>query len=172
MPAFSLGFRFIVDSMIQRSAARDLQLLHARGGTSSVSTITQTTQYLTFKLDEEVFALDVAEVREILDFTTVTKVPQTPDFMRGVINLRGSVVPVMDLRLKFGMSHDREDGQHLRHRRRDDSRWGDHGPGGPGRLGAGGYRPGAGADRTGAPDRHQAQHRIHFGHGQAQRDHS
>src|SRR5512137_2521407 len=66
--------------------------------------ITETTQYLTFKLDEEVFALDVAKVREILDFTTVTRVPQTPDFMRGVINLRGSVVPVMDLRLKFGMS--------------------------------------------------------------------
>jgi purine-binding chemotaxis protein CheW len=62
------------------------------------------TQYLTFKLGEEIFALDVAEVREILDFTTVTKVPRTPSFMRGVINLRGSVVPVMDLRLKFGMS--------------------------------------------------------------------
>jgi len=70
----------------------------------SVSTITEITQYLTFKLDEEVFALDVAKVREILDFTTVTKVPQTPEFMRGVINLRGSVVPVMDLRLKFGMT--------------------------------------------------------------------
>ena len=62
------------------------------------------TQYLTFKLGDEIFALDVAEVREILDFTTVTKVPRTPSFMRGVINLRGSVVPVMDLRLKFGMS--------------------------------------------------------------------
>jgi len=62
------------------------------------------TQYLTFKLGEEIFALDVAEVREILDFTSVTKVPRTPPFMRGVINLRGSVVPVMDLRLKFGMS--------------------------------------------------------------------
>ena len=62
------------------------------------------TQYLTFKLGDEIFALDVAEVREILDFTTVTKVPRTPAFMRGVINLRGSVVPVMDLRLKFGMS--------------------------------------------------------------------
>ena len=62
------------------------------------------TQYLTFKLGEEVFALDVAEVREILDFTTVTKVPRTPDYMRGVINLRGSVVPVMDLRLKFDMT--------------------------------------------------------------------
>lgn len=62
------------------------------------------TQYLTFKLDEEVFALDITKVREVLDFTTVTKVPRTPEFMRGVINLRGSVVPVVDLRLKFGMS--------------------------------------------------------------------
>ncbi len=70
----------------------------------SVATITETTQYLTFRLDEEIFSLDVAKVREILDFTTVTKVPQTPDFMRGVINLRGSVVPVVDMRLKFGMS--------------------------------------------------------------------
>ena len=70
----------------------------------SVAAITESTQYLTFKLEEEVFALDVAKVREILDFTTVTKVPQTPVFMRGVINLRGSVVPVMDLRLKFGMT--------------------------------------------------------------------
>ncbi|MSM40899.1 MAG: chemotaxis protein CheW, partial [Geobacter sp.] len=50
------------------------------------------------------FAVDVAKVREILDFSTVTKVPQTPDFMRGVINLRGSVVPVVDMRLKFGMT--------------------------------------------------------------------
>ena len=70
----------------------------------SVATITETTQYLTFKLDEEVFALDVAKVREILDYTSVTKVPQTLDFMRGVINLRGSVIPVIDLRLKFGMT--------------------------------------------------------------------
>ena len=64
----------------------------------------EVTQYLTFKLDEEVFALDVAKVREILEESSITKVPQTPDFMRGVINLRGSVVPVIDMRLKFGMS--------------------------------------------------------------------
>ena len=62
------------------------------------------TQFLTFKLGEEIFALDVAEVREILDFTSITKVPMTPPFMRGVINLRGRVVPVMDLRLMFDMS--------------------------------------------------------------------
>src|SRR5512136_496350 len=61
-------------------------------------------QFLTFKLGEEIFALDITKVREVLDFTSVTKVPRTPEFMRGVINLRGSVVPVVDLRLKFGMS--------------------------------------------------------------------
>ncbi|HZU26803.1 MAG TPA: chemotaxis protein CheW [Bryobacteraceae bacterium] len=70
----------------------------------SVDAITETRQYLTFKLDNEVFALDVATVREVLDFTNVTRVPRTPEFMRGVINLRGSVVPVVDLRLAFGMS--------------------------------------------------------------------
>ena len=70
----------------------------------SVAEIIETTQYLTFKLDEEIFALDIAKVREVLDYTTVTKVPRTPEFMRGVINLRGSVVPVVDMRLKFGMT--------------------------------------------------------------------
>lgn len=70
----------------------------------SIAGVTETTQFLTFRLDEETFAVDVGKVREILDFTSVTKVPQSPDFMRGVINLRGSVVPVVDLRLKFGMS--------------------------------------------------------------------
>ena len=70
----------------------------------ATETVVETTQYLTFKLGEEIYALDIGKVREVLDFTTVTKVPRTPDFMRGVINLRGSVVPVVDLRLKFGMA--------------------------------------------------------------------
>ncbi len=63
----------------------------------------ETRQYLTFQLAEETFAVNVAKVREILDFISITKVPRTPDFMRGVINLRGSVVPVVDMKLKFGM---------------------------------------------------------------------
>jgi purine-binding chemotaxis protein CheW len=67
-------------------------------------TITETTQYLTFRLADELFAVDIGKVREVLDLTSTTKVPQTPDYMRGVINLRGSVVPVVDLRLKFGMT--------------------------------------------------------------------
>jgi purine-binding chemotaxis protein CheW len=70
----------------------------------SVTEITETRQYLTFKLGGEIFAIDVAKVREVLDFTTITKIPRTPDFMSGVINLRGNVVPVVDLRLCFEMS--------------------------------------------------------------------
>ena len=63
-----------------------------------------TLQFLTFSLDGEVFALEIDRVREVMDFTAVTRVPRTPDYMRGVINLRGLVVPVVDLRLKLGMS--------------------------------------------------------------------
>ena len=62
-----------------------------------------TNQYLTFKLQDEVFGLAIGKVREVLDFTNITKVPRTPEYMRGVINLRGSVVPVVDLHLKFGL---------------------------------------------------------------------
>jgi purine-binding chemotaxis protein CheW len=69
----------------------------------SVAETAGMTQYLTFILQEEVFALDISTVREVLDFTTITRVPRTPDFMQGVINLRGSVVPVVDLRMKFGL---------------------------------------------------------------------
>lgn len=71
---------------------------------SATAEVTEATQYLTFRLGEEIYALDISKVREVLDFTTITKVPRTPEFMRGVINLRGSVVPVVDLRLKFGMT--------------------------------------------------------------------
>ena len=67
------------------------------------NTVLETRQYLTFKLDEEIFGVDVTQVREILEYTKITKIPQTPEFMCGVINLRGSVVPVIDMKLKFGM---------------------------------------------------------------------
>lgn len=65
--------------------------------------VMQTSQYLAFKLEEETFAFDIARVREVLEVVKVTKVPQTPAMMKGVINLRGSVVPVIDMRIKFGM---------------------------------------------------------------------
>ncbi len=63
----------------------------------------ETNQYLAFMLETEVFAFDISKVREVLEFNTVTKVPQTPEMMKGVINLRGSVVPVIDMRIKFDM---------------------------------------------------------------------
>ncbi len=64
---------------------------------------TEASQFLTFKLAEDIFAIDVVMAKEVLDFADVTKVPQTPGYMLGVINLRGSVVPVIDMRLKFGI---------------------------------------------------------------------
>lgn len=68
----------------------------------------QTTgQYLTFTLADEVFALDIASVREVLEWTPITKVPRTREHIRGVINLRGRAVPVVDVRLKFGLSETR-----------------------------------------------------------------
>ncbi len=60
-------------------------------------------QYLTFTLNEEHYAVPVAKVREVLEYTRITKLPRTSAFMKGIINLRGSGVPVIDLRLKFGM---------------------------------------------------------------------
>lgn len=69
----------------------------------TVAEMTESNQYLAFRLDSELFAVGVDKIREIIDFTTVTKVPRTPDSMRGVINLRGSVVPVIDMRAKFGV---------------------------------------------------------------------
>ena len=60
-------------------------------------------QYVTFCLGEELFGVEVTRAREILDLVPVTKVPQTPDYLLGVINLRGQVVPVVDLRIKLGL---------------------------------------------------------------------
>lgn len=62
-----------------------------------------TKSYLTFNLGKESFALVVDSVIEILELTTITEVPQSPHFMRGIINLRGNVLPVIDTRIKFGL---------------------------------------------------------------------
>ncbi|NJB68784.1 purine-binding chemotaxis protein CheW [Desulfobaculum xiamenense] len=61
-------------------------------------------QYLSFVLAGELYALDISKVREVLEVQEVTRIPRTPEFLRGVINLRGSAVPVVDMRRKFGMS--------------------------------------------------------------------
>jgi len=63
----------------------------------------QSCQFVTFVLGNELFGVEVNRTREILSLVPVTSVPQTPDDMMGVINLRGQVVPVIDMRLKLGM---------------------------------------------------------------------
>jgi len=60
-------------------------------------------KYLTFGLGDEEYGLEILKVREIIGLMQITGVPRTPDFVRGVINLRGKVIPVIDLRLKFNM---------------------------------------------------------------------
>lgn len=61
-------------------------------------------KYLTFVLAGEEYGLEILKVREIISVMEITEVPQVPPFIKGVINLRGKVIPVMDLRLKFGMT--------------------------------------------------------------------
>ena len=67
-----------------------------------MSTEDATLQYLTFSLGDEVFAMDIRTVREIIQHAAMTVVPLMPNFVRGVINLRGAVVPVIDLAARFG----------------------------------------------------------------------
>lgn len=70
----------------------------------STTDTVEMTRHLTFTLGSDEYALDIGQVREVLDYTAVTKVPRMPEFMRGIINVRGSAVPVVDLRLKLDMS--------------------------------------------------------------------
>lgn len=61
-------------------------------------------QVVTFELFEEIFALPILDVREIIRMTPITPVPQAPGFVEGVINLRGQIIPIVDLRRRFGLS--------------------------------------------------------------------
>ncbi|MBP5328624.1 MAG: purine-binding chemotaxis protein CheW [Spirochaetaceae bacterium] len=72
---------------------------------------TEQDDYLTFILGDVLYAIDVCSVREVLDHEHVTKVPRTLDYMKGVLNIRGTVIPVIDLRLLFNVepSADEED---------------------------------------------------------------
>ncbi|HKJ99125.1 MAG TPA: chemotaxis protein CheW [Desulfotignum sp.] len=68
------------------------------------STTLKTGKYLTFTLADEEYGIGILKVKEIIGMMPITSVPRTPDFVKGVINLRGKVIPVIDLRLKFGMA--------------------------------------------------------------------
>lgn len=78
------------------------QLVQARGG-AVVSKIDEApAQYLTFSLTGEMFGVGILNVKEIIEYGSVTEIPMMPTFIRGVINLRGAVVPVIDLAARFG----------------------------------------------------------------------
>lgn len=77
---------------------------HAVGYTSDGN------QFLTFTLDEEEYGIDILKVQEIKGYTKVTPLPNTPPYVKGVMNLRGIVVPVVDLRSKFSMGEAPDDG--------------------------------------------------------------
>jgi purine-binding chemotaxis protein CheW len=82
---------------------KEYQSVNKKGGlmNENLSTLTS---YLSFKLGEETFAANVSKVLNILEMTKITKVPKAPDYMKGVINLRGTVLPLVDTRIKFGLT--------------------------------------------------------------------
>ena len=70
---------------------------------SQISFATDGSQYLTFRLRDEEYGVEILKVQEIKGYTAITPVPNTPAYLKGVMNLRGTIVPVVDLRAKFGM---------------------------------------------------------------------
>ena len=78
-----------------KSATRDL--------TQQAALTTDGNQFLTFNLGEELYGVDILRVQEIKGYTAVTKIPNTPSHIKGVLNLRGTIVPIVELRTKFGM---------------------------------------------------------------------
>lgn len=77
--------------------------LGAATGRASASLHAQAGKYLTFRLAAEEYGLEILKVREIIGLMDITSVPQTPHYIRGIVNLRGKIIPVMELRLKFSM---------------------------------------------------------------------
>ena len=68
-----------------------------------IKELTSASRYLTFFVDDEQYGIDISKIKEIIAPMNITHIPKTPDFVKGVINLRGSIIPVVDVRLKFGM---------------------------------------------------------------------
>lgn len=73
------------------------------GSAGSAVSESRAGKYLTFRLDNEEYGLEILKVREIIGLMDITSVPKTPDYVRGIINLRGTVIPVLDLKKKFDM---------------------------------------------------------------------
>ena len=81
----------------------DEEMALVGAGTIGTAAQAKAGKYLTFQLAQEAFGLEILKVQEIIGLMNVTKVPRAPAFVRGVINLRGRIIPVVDLRQKFGL---------------------------------------------------------------------
>ena len=68
------------------------------------SDVQNNNRFLTFFIEDEQYGLDISRIKEIITLMPITHIPKTPDFVKGVINLRGSIIPVIDVRLKFGIA--------------------------------------------------------------------
>jgi len=77
------------------------ELVPTRQGTTALDAMVQ--EYLTFTLGEEEYGVDILKVQEIRGYDTITRMPDAPDFIKGVINLRGIIVPIIDMRIKFNL---------------------------------------------------------------------
>ena len=77
--------------------------LESRGVENTFSEVHGTMQLVSFKLAKELYGIEITKVREIILITEITRIPETPDFLKGLINLRSTVIPVIDLRVRFGL---------------------------------------------------------------------
>ena len=80
-----------------------ISLEYNMGNDKQTKELASVNRFLTFFVDEEQYGIDISKIKEIIAPIAITQVPKTPDFVKGVINLRGSIIPVVDIRLKFDM---------------------------------------------------------------------
>jgi purine-binding chemotaxis protein CheW len=89
---------------VAEAAAGDATVAETIGTGHTVSDVHGTMQLVSFKLAQELYGIEITKVREIILITEITRVPQTAHFIKGLINLRSTVIPVIDLRTRFGLS--------------------------------------------------------------------
>ncbi len=77
--------------------------MEARDAKNTFTEVHGTTQLVSFTLAKELYGIEITKIREIILITDITRIPETPDFLKGLINLRSMVIPVIDLRVRFGM---------------------------------------------------------------------
>lgn len=82
---------------------KDIYLAEAATAIEDIKEDSKKGKYLTFFLEDEEYGLEILKVKEIIKFTAIVRMPKMPDYVKGIINLRGLIIPIIDLRLKFGM---------------------------------------------------------------------